>query len=126
VVHLDVLASGDVPLSQRHVLLDAGSERFQLLGGHAAEGQLDSHHLPVGLALTVDALLESELDELVALELALQEASGLGVEVVEFALEDGNDVAGDILDLLGIFERAEAGGSFTLERCGFHDRPSAG
>ncbi len=104
VVHLDVLARGDVALAQRHVLLDHVGERVELVGRDAAERELDPDHLHVGLALAVDALLEAELDELVALELALQEAGGLGVEVVELALEDRDDVPGDVLEHLGILE----------------------
>ena len=101
VVHLDVLARGDVALAQRHVLLDHVRERVELVGRHAAERQLDADHLHVGLALAVDALLEAELDELVVLELALQEARGLGVEVVELALEDRDHVPRNVLDHLG-------------------------
>ena len=108
-VHLDVLARGDVALAQRHVLLDPVRERLELLRRDPAERKLDPDHLHVGLALAVDALLEPELDELVALELALQEACGLGVEVVEFLLEDGDDVAGDVLDHLGVLQRTRAG-----------------
>ena len=68
VVHLDVLARGDVALAQRHVLLDHVGERVELIRGHATERQLDAHHLHVGLALAVDALLEAELDERVLLD----------------------------------------------------------
>ena len=65
VVHLDVLARRDVALVERHVLLDDAGEGIHLLGGDAAERQLDADHLHVGLALAVDALLEAEADELV-------------------------------------------------------------
>ena len=104
VMHLDVLARGDVALAQRDVLLDPVGERLELLGRHAAERELDPDHLHVGLALAVDALLEAELDELVPVELALQEARRLGVEVVELALEDRDDVPGYVLEHLGILE----------------------
>ena len=65
VVDLDVLAGGDVALVERRVALDHVGEGLHLLGGDAAERQLHPHHLHVGLALAVDALLEAEADELV-------------------------------------------------------------
>ena len=65
VVDLDVLAGRDVALAQRRALLDRLREGLHLLGGDAAERQLDADHLHVGLALAVDALLEAEADELV-------------------------------------------------------------
>ena len=71
VVHLDVLPGGDVPFTERHVLLDDVGERVELIGRDSAERELDPDHLHVGLALAVDALLQAELDELVALEVAL-------------------------------------------------------
>ena len=125
-VHLDVLPRGDVALSQRHVLLDPVRERLELFGRHAAERQLDPHHLPVGLALAVNALLEAELDELLAVEIAAQEAGRLRVEVVELALQDRDDVARDVLDLLWVLERPEACCGFSLRRYGSHGRPSVG
>ena len=75
VVHLDVLAGGDVALAQRHVLLDHVGEGIELIGGDAAHRQLDPDHLHVGLALAVDALLETELDELGLLEYARRESA---------------------------------------------------
>ena len=118
VVHLDVLARGDVALAQRHVLLDHVGERVELVGRDAAQRQLDADHLHVGLALAVDALLEAELDEVVLLELALEEAGRLGVEVVELALEDRDHVPGHVLEHLGVLERALArrAGSWRVER----------
>ena len=65
-------------------------------------GQLDAAHLHVGLALAVDALLEAEADELVLGRLPVEELLGLVVEVVELALDDRDDVAGDVLDDLGV------------------------
>ncbi len=86
VVHLDVLARRDVPLAQRHVLLDHLGERLHLLRRDAAEGELHADHLHVRLALAVDALLEAELDELVFLELPAEELRRLRLEVVVLAL----------------------------------------
>ena len=74
VVQLDVLARRDVPLVQRHVLLDDVGEGVELLGRDAAPRELDADHLHGGLALAVDALLEAELDELRLLDVAPQEA----------------------------------------------------
>ena len=44
----------------------------------------------------------------VSVELPAQEALGLGVEVVELALEDRDDVAWDVLANLGVLERSLA------------------
>src|SRR5437764_1023122 len=77
------------------------------IGGHPGERQLDPDHLNVGLALSVDALLEAEADELVLGDLVLEELARLGVEVVELALEDRDDVAGDVLEGLRVLERAD-------------------
>ncbi len=60
-----------------------------------------------GLALAVDALLQAEADELVLGGLTVEELAGLGVEVVELALEDRDHVPGDVLVDLGVLERAE-------------------
>ena len=114
VVHLDVLPRRDVALAQRHVLLDHVGERVELVGRDAAHRQLDADHLHVGLALAVDALLEAELDEVVLLELALEEARRLGVEVVELALEDRDHVPRDVLDHLRVLQRACRGARFLV------------
>ena len=118
VVQLDVLARRDVALVQRHVLLDHVGEGVELLGRDPAEGQLHADHLDGRLALAVDALLEAELDELRLLDVAAQEALGLRVEVVELALDDRDDVAGNILANLGILECSLAAGC----RAGLHGR----
>ena len=117
-VDLDVLARGDVALVERRVALDAVREGLQLLGRDAAHRQLHADHLHVGLALAVDALLQAEADELRLRRLAAQELRRLGVEVVELALEDGDDVAGDVLEDLGVLDRAPALGH--RERSGLH------
>ena len=70
-------------------------------------GSLHADHLDVGLALAVDALLEAEADELSSVWLAAQELRGLGVEVVELALEDRDHVSRHVLVDLGVLERAE-------------------
>ena len=44
------------------------------------------------------------------LDVAAQEALGLRVEVVELALDDRDDVAGDVLANLGVLERSLAAG----------------
>jgi hypothetical protein len=59
------------------------------------------------LALAVDALLETEADELVLGHLVPHEPGRLGVEVVELALDDRNHVAGDVLIELGVLQRAD-------------------
>ena len=71
------------------------------------ERQLHPDHLRVGLALAVHALLEAELDELVLGLLAAHEPRGLGVEIVELALEDRDEVPGDVLVDLGVLERPD-------------------
>ena len=83
------------------------AKRVHLLGRDAAHRQLHADHLHVGLALAVDALLEPEADELLLGLLAVEEAAGLGVEVVELALDDRDQVPGDVLVDLGVLERAE-------------------
>ena len=71
-------------------------------------GQLDADHLDVGLALAVDALLEAEADELVLLGLAGEELLGFAFEVVELALDDRDDVPGDVVVRLRVLEGAGA------------------
>jgi hypothetical protein len=108
VVDLDVLPRRDVPLLEGRVVLDDVGERLELLGRDAAHRQLHADHLDVGLALPVDTLLEAEPDELRLLHLAAHVLRGGGVEVVELALEDRDDVAGNVLEDLGILDRAAA------------------
>src|SRR6202012_5491714 len=64
----------------------------------------------IGLALAVDTLLEPELDEIRLGQLAVEEARGLRVEVVELLLEDRDDMPREFLDDLGVLRRAGAGG----------------
>ena len=101
------------PLLQRHVLLDHVGERLHLLRRDAAERQLHADHLHVGLALAVHALLEAELDELVFRHVAREEFGRLGLEVVELPLEDRDHVPRDVLQNLGVLERATLGGDGT-------------
>ena len=110
VVDLDVLARRDVGLVERRPPLDHVGERLHLLRRDAAPRELDAAHLDVGLALAVDALLEAEADELVLGRVAGEELLGLVVEVVELALEDRDDVAGDVLADLRVVERPLAAG----------------
>src|SRR5207244_12461446 len=52
VVHLDVLARGDVPLAQRHVLLDHLRELLQLLGREDRKStRLNSSHQIISYAV---------------------------------------------------------------------------
>src|SRR3954447_11721876 len=104
-MHLDVLPRRDVALLERHPALDPVGERLELLRRDPAPRQLDADHLNVGLALTVHPLLEAELDELGLLRRAGEVPLGLIVEVVELALEDRDDVPGDILADLRVGER---------------------
>ena len=113
VVHLDVLARGDVALVERHVLLDHVGELLHLLGRDPAEGQLHADHLHLRLALAVDALLEPELDELVLGQLAGEELRGLRLEIVELALEDRDHMPGHVLKDLGVLKRSALGGDGT-------------
>ena len=106
VVDLDVLPGGDVALVQWRELLDRVGKGLHLLRADAAERQLHPDHLHVGLALAVDALLEAEADELLLGLLPAQEAGRLGVEVVEFPLEDRDHVARDVVVDLRVLERA--------------------
>ncbi|MBK5220432.1 MAG: hypothetical protein JJE35_11700 [Thermoleophilia bacterium] len=87
-MQLDILPGGDVAFSQRHPVLDDVGEGLQLGGRDAAEGELDPNHLHVGLTLSVNALFKAEGDEDPVLALALEEAPGLGAEVVELVFED--------------------------------------
>src|SRR3954452_19311700 len=120
-VHLDVLAGRDVALVERHVALDDVRERLHLLGRDPAERQLDAHHLHAGLALAVHALLQAEADELVLRRLAVEELRRLGLEVLELALDDRDDVPGDVLQDLRVVERPRpAGGPLALEGGWFH------
>src|SRR5205807_3768014 len=102
------LARRDVALAQGRVLLDRIGEGLHLLGADAAERELHADHLPLCLPLTVDALLETKADELVLGRVAAQELAGLGVEVVELALEDRDDVPGHVFVDLWILERSLA------------------
>ena len=128
VVQLDVLTRGDVALVEGRVLLHHVREGLHLLRRDAAEGQLHADHLHVGLALSVDALLQAEADELVLGGVTREVLGGLVVEVVELALEDRDDVPGDVLADLRIVERACL--AVALRRRGkrFHDGkvPKAG
>ena len=108
VVDLDVLARRDVRLVQRRVALGDVGEHVHLLRRDPAERQLHAHHLHVRLALAVDALLQAEADELVLRRVTREELAGLAVEVVELVLEDRDDVAGDVLDDLGVVQRSGA------------------
>ena len=83
-------------------------EGVHLLGGDAAEGKLDADHLHVGLALAVDALFEAEADELVFRQALGEELLGFVVEVVELALDDRDDVAGDVRVGLRVLQRPDA------------------
>ena len=97
------------PFLQGRVLLGEVGERVHLLGRDAAEGQLHADHLDVGLALAVDALLEPEADELRPPAVSpSRNLVGLGVEVVELALEDRDHVPRHVLVDLGILERSFA------------------
>ena len=89
--------------------IDVG-EGLELLGRDAAQRQLDADHLHVGLALAVDALLEAEPMNSVSSMSPRRNFCGLGVEVVELALDDRDDVAGDVLVDLGVLERSAAAG----------------
>src|SRR6201999_1838030 len=112
-------------LVQRHVLLDRVRERVHLLGRDAAEGELDADHLHVRLALAVDALLQAEADELVLGRLTVEELRRLGLEVLELALEDRDDVTRDVLTDLRVLEGAgPAGGPLALEGGWFHGEVS--
>ena len=95
------------PLFERRVLLHHVGEGVHLVGGDAAEGQLHADHLHVGLALAVDALFEPEADELVFRQALGEELLRFVVEVVELALDDRDDVAGDVRVGLGVLERAD-------------------
>src|SRR5215211_2994897 len=108
VVDLDVLARRDVALVEGRVVLEHVGERLHLLGRDPAHRQLRADHLHVGLALAVDALLEAEADELVLGLLAAHEARRLGVEVVELALEDRDEVPGHVVVDLGVLQRPAA------------------
>jgi hypothetical protein len=128
VMHLDVLAGGDVALAERDVLLDHLGERVELVGRDPAHRQLHPDHLHGRLSLAVDALLQAKLDELVLLQGALEEAGGLGIEVVELPLENRDDVPGHVLEDLGILERSGAGawGLGAFEGCRLLRDPSGG
>src|SRR5204863_9371458 len=95
-----------VALVERRVLLDDARERLHLLRRDTAERQLDPQHLNVGLALAVDALFQPEADELVFGHLATEELARFAVEVVELALDDRDDVPGDVLVGLRVLQRA--------------------
>ena len=121
-MELEVLAGREVTLRERDPPLDDVGQGVHLLGVDPTERQLDANHLPVGLPLAVDALLEAEADELDLFELAAEELPRLGVEVVELALEDRNHVPGDIGTDLGAGERAPGGGCLA----GLHRKSSWG
>ncbi len=102
VMDLDVLPGRDVALVQRRVSLDHVREGVHLIGRDPAEGELHADHLHPWLALTVDALLEPEADELVLGRLPVEELVGFGVEVVELVGQDRNHVARNVSVDLGV------------------------
>ena len=91
-VELEVLASGDVALAERGVLLGHYREGVHLLRRDATERQLDADHLARRLALTVHALLQPEADELQFLALTCKERVGLRREVIEFLIQDRDHI----------------------------------
>src|SRR6185312_3761137 len=99
---------------RRELLGDVG-EGVELIRIHAAERQLYADHLARLLALPVDALLEAEGDERALVLCPAQEAAGAVIEIVELALEDRDDVAGDVLVELRALERSPAAGLGQLD-----------
>src|SRR5205823_9494572 len=63
-VDLDVLAGGDVALVEWGPPLHHLGEGVELVRSDAADRKLGADHLDIGLALSVDPLLEPEADEL--------------------------------------------------------------
>ena len=95
-VDLDVLARGDVALAQWGKGLTDLGEAVELIGGHAAHGQLDPVHVYVRLALSVDALAQPVEHELDLFALLLAEGGRFGFEIVELVVPDRDDDAGSV------------------------------
>lgn len=66
---------------QSGVLLGRLGERFELSSGQDAEGDLQPHHLGIGLTLAVDALKAPKPDEGGGVPLSVAKSGDLGVEV---------------------------------------------
>jgi hypothetical protein len=64
---------------------DAG-EDVHLVGGEAAVGYLDPHHVLPGLSLAVDAVLKAEGAEGIAKALAVEEGPRLTLKLIELRL----------------------------------------
>ena len=91
-VKLDVLAGGDVTPSARVGVGDVG-EHVQLVGLDGPVGHFDADHLVVAaLALTVDAVVETEEAEGVFLELAVQIQVELRSELLDISSGCGVDL----------------------------------
>src|SRR6185437_8109993 len=111
-VDLDVLPGRDVAFVQRRQFLDDLREGVHLLRRDPAEGKLDADHLDIGLALPVHALFQAEPDELVLRQLIGEELLRFVVEVIELALDDRDDVAGDVRIGLWVLQGAYAALAF--------------
>ena len=101
VVELDVLARGHVPLVQRDEPRRYLAQRVQLVGRQPSERYLDAHHLRVGLALAVYALLQAVRQELRLVELTGLEPSYLEFEVVDLLRHHVDDASGPLLEFGG-------------------------
>jgi hypothetical protein len=98
-VELDRLPGRHVAELARGVHLGAVGDGVELAGRERAVGHLDAHHLPVGLALAVGAVLEAERAEVVAEAAACAPGERFALEVIDFGLDDG--VVGLVLGELG-------------------------
>ena len=59
-MELEVFSGGDVALAQGSVLFRKNTQRFHGFRCDDATGKFDTNHLDIGLALTVDTLLQTE------------------------------------------------------------------
>ena len=69
-------------------------EGVHLVGGHAAGGQLDAHHLVVFLALAVDALLQAQAAKLGRVQFTSAEPADPLLEVDDFLREGLQETLG--------------------------------
>ena len=79
-----------MPLPQRGEPLDHLREHLEAPRGEHAERNLDPHHLPVGLALAVDAA-DQPVSRKVPVRLTRLKARKFGVELIDLLRYVGND-----------------------------------
>ena len=98
-VELEVLPRGNVPLLQRSIFIGEYAKSVHLVGVQATKRALDAKHLGVHLALSIDALPQSERHEIVLRPFTRTKASHLFFKVRNFFRKYLQDALGTRLPL---------------------------